>query len=261
MMEATSSSISLTSSGTRLDDEDARARRRWAMSLAIVLLLHAGPVVLAAWWLDPALVASAPQPSAVMIELAPLPTAPPAPPTEIPPGPKQEHVKPAKPAHPVEKVPLPQVRKAAVALPENPSPPQPRHPDEGRTPVRQTTTAPPTTAAAPAAAAALPASPVASMNAPSWQALLLGRLQQFKRYPADAQARNQQGVAYLRFTMDRKGRVLTFQLEKTSGYTLLDEEALALIQHAQPLPAPPPSVAGDPLELVVPIEFFLKDRP
>ncbi|WP_175687479.1 energy transducer TonB family protein [Burkholderia multivorans] len=258
MMDAASPSTALASSGMCLNNEDAHVRRHWAVSFVIVLLLHVVPVVVAAWWLRPVLIPPAPPPSTVMIELAPLPATPPTLPTETPPRPKQERAKPAKPARPVETPPLPRAAKAAVALPEHP-PLQPRQPDEDHTPVPQTT-APPTAAAPPAAAAAPAINSEASMSAPSWQALLLGRLQQFKRYPADSQARNQQGVAYLRFTMDRKGRVLTFRLEKSSGYTLLDDEALALVQRAQPLPEPPPSVVGNPLELVVPIEFSLKNR-
>lgn len=257
MMEAAAPCTALASSGQRLDDGDAHVRRRWTVSFAIILLLHAGPVVVAAWWLRPLPTPPVPPP-AVLIELAPPPATPPASPIETPPRPKQERAKPIRPAHPVETPPLPRATKAAVALPENPRP-QPHQSDEDRTPVPQTI-APPTAVAPPAAAAAPAVSSEASMSAPSWQALLLGRLQQFKRYPPDAQARNQQGVAYLRFTMDRKGRVLTFRLEKSSGYALLDEEALALIQRAQPLPVPPPAVPGDPLELVVPIEFFLKNR-
>lgn len=258
-MRDTLPSCVFASCGMRFDDESDSTRRRWGASFAIVLLLHAAPVALAVWWLDSMRTAPTPppQPPAIMIDLAPLPAASPVPPTEIPRVPKQERV---KPAHDARKPLLPPVRKADVALPENPSPPQPRHSDDDHTPVPQTT-APPTAAAAPTASAAAPtATANASMSATSWQALLLGRLQQFKRYPADAQARNQQGVAYLRFTMDRSGRVLAFRLEKSSSYTLLDEEALALIQRAEPLPALPPSIPGDPLELVVPIEFFLKDR-
>ncbi|HIC2068370.1 TPA: energy transducer TonB [Raoultella ornithinolytica] len=251
--------------GTSLEEEDAGARHRWTISLSIGLLLHAGLLALGVWWPDQTPTAS--PPSAIMIELAPLPASPPTPPTpstEIPPGPKQMHAEPVKPALPVEqpsveKLPLPHVRKAAVTLPKY-STAQPRHAEEDHKRVPQTT-APPAAAAPPAVTAApVATSTGASMSVPNWQALLLSRLQQFKRYPADAQTRNQQGVVYLRFTMDRKGKVLTFRLEKSSGYTLLDEEALALIQRAQPLPTPPPSVAGDPLELLVPIEFFLKNR-
>ncbi len=244
-------------------DEDARARKRWAICFAVVIALHAGPAVFAALWIPSADPRAAPPSSAIMIQLAPMPAAPPAPPTEIPPGPKQQRVEKPKPQQPVRKAkPKPKVepvRKAAVPLPTQQEPERPH--TETKPPVAQTT-APPSAVAppAPAAAPAVSAPAEAAMTAPNWQGLLLGRLEQFKRYPDEAQARRQQGVAYLRFVMDRNGKVLSFRIEKSSGYDLLDKEALALIQRAQPLPKPPASVPGDRLELVVPVEFFLNGR-
>jgi protein TonB len=122
---------------------------------------------------------------------------------------------------------------------------------------------PPNPVVVPSAAAPKPsvagfASSPALSNGLTWQGLLLARLQQAKRYPLSAQARRQQGVVLLQFTMDRDGKVLTAGIEKSSGYDLLDQEALALIQRVQPLPKPPAEVAGDPIALVVPIEFFIR---
>ena len=73
-----------------------------------------------------------------------------------------------------------------------------------------------------------------------------------------AQQRREQGVAYLRFTLNRAGMVLRFALERGSGHELLDQEALALIQRAQPLPAPPSEIGRETLELVVPLRFHLR---
>ena len=61
----------------------------------------------------------------------------------------------------------------------------------------------------------------------------------------------------VRFTMDRSGRILSSRVEQGSGRALLDREALAMLQRAQPLPAPPADVVGATLELVTPVEFFL----
>jgi protein TonB len=115
---------------------------------------------------------------------------------------------------------------------------------------------PPVTAA-PAISAPETAAPP-SHAALNWQGLLLARLEQAKHYPMAAQERRQQGVVLLHFTMDRDGQVLTADIRKSSGYDLLDQEALALIRRAQPLPKPPPDVIGDPIALAVPVEFFLK---
>jgi len=60
--------------------------------------------------------------------------------------------------------------------------------------------------------------------------------------------------------MDRDGRILSVRLERSSGFRALDEEALALPRRASPLPKPPEDVRGDPIELVVPVEFFMSGR-
>jgi len=83
-------------------------------------------------------------------------------------------------------------------------------------------------------------------------------IEKYKRYPRVAQEQRQQGVVYLRFAMDRHGRVTSSQINKSSGFELLDDEVLELIQRAQPLPAPPPEVPGDPISLVVPVAFLLR---
>jgi len=110
--------------------------------------------------------------------------------------------------------------------------------------------APPTIAAPPA--------PQASSNAPdTWQGHVLARLGKFRRYPTGARNRHEEGVPYIRFTMDRNGMVLSSTLERSSGFADLDREAVRLPKRAQPLPKPPPAVVGDTIELVVPVEFVI----
>ncbi len=85
-------------------------------------------------------------------------------------------------------------------------------------------------------------------------------MERFKIYPGQAQFRGQQGVASVRFVLDREGRVLSVKLDKSSGVASLDEEAVALVRRAQPFPKPPQAVAGDRVELAAPVEFSLKGR-
>ena len=59
----------------------------------------------------------------------------------------------------------------------------------------------------------------------------------------------------LAFTVDRKGNVVSSRVEKSSGSSALDDEALAMIKRAAPLPALPPEVADADLTLVLPIRF------
>ena len=86
-----------------------------------------------------------------------------------------------------------------------------------------------------------------------WQQSLVAHLARFKKYPAQGGAA--QGVVSLAFTLDRKGNVVSSRIEKSSGSTVLDDEALAMVKRAAPLPAPPPEVADADLTFVVPIRF------
>lgn len=176
-----------------------------------------------------------------VFDVAP-PAAPPEPPTEIPPGPEQVQKKESL-SDPRPKIEPPEIRIASespLTAPESVPDPSP--------PVKDT--------AAPEAKPVPPA-PQMSNARPTWEGAVLAALDKFKRYPRDASFRRQQGVPYIRFVMDREGRVLSSRLERSSGYRALDNEAVALPTRAAPLPPPPQDVPGDTIELVVPVEFFL----
>jgi TonB family protein len=65
-----------------------------------------------------------------------------------------------------------------------------------------------------------------------------------------------QGVATIRFRLDRQGHVLSSSIARSSGSKILDAEALATLARAEPLPAIPAD-RPDQIELLVPVEFFL----
>jgi protein TonB len=260
------------------EEGSLRTALYWSLCFLVIVAIHAG----AAWIAmhrQPADEPTSSPPAAVMIDLAPLPAAPPAPPSEIPPGPAQEAAQPPVPEEVVRPVlpfaPATPSPKIDVPLPPPPKPQPPtraahtvlREPPKvqpDNKPYAPETTALPAVQASPAPVVAAPApGPAmapASNAVPTWQGLLVARLEQFKRYPISAQFRHQQGVAYVRFTMNRYGKVLSAQIQKSSGFDALDDETLALIHRAEPLPPPPSSFPGDPLELVVPIQFFLAGR-
>jgi len=52
--------------------------------------------------------------------------------------------------------------------------------------------------------------------------------------------------------------VLARSISKSSGVAALDEEVLAMVQRAQPLPAFPPAMMQQSVNLVVPIRFSLR---
>lgn len=113
---------------------------------------------------------------------------------------------------------------------------------------------------APTAAAASTYSAQASDALAQWRARLLAHLGTHHRYPFRARRLREEGVVQLRFAVDRGGRVVRFAIADSSRHDLLDEEALAMIQRATPVPAPPPELAGDAIEVVVPVTFDLRRR-
>jgi protein TonB len=251
---------------------------RWVLCFLVIAALHIGGAWIALRAHAIAETPLPPVPPAVLIDLPPMPAAPRVPRNQTPPKPKQAAPKPQPPQRVAQPVlpaaPRAPAPKIAVPLPLRAAPNSPEHtviadrakpgPDKPPSP---TTAVPPADAAEPSApSAAAPtvttpplSAPAPSTNAvPTWQGLLLGRIAHFKRYPASAQARRQQGVVYLRFSMDRHGKVVAASIDRSSGFDALDAETLALIHRAEPLPPPPPDVSGDPIELVVPVEFFLK---
>lgn len=252
----------------------------WLTSLLLVLLAYGAPL---AWllWPDQAPGANSPPPAAMVVELAPAPIAPTSRP-DMPPGPEQAEATPPPKPEPQpepepEIPPAPPAVKPEVAVKpkpeptpeEQPAPKEPPLPDEPvETPLEEkpqsTASAPPDApqedveAAAPNQGVSVPA--VNANAIPSWQNSLILKLNEAKRYPTQARRYRQEGVAYLRFTMDREGNVLAKSIDQSAGYPLLDDETLELIERAQPLPKPPAEMQGEALEFVVPVEFFLNVR-
>ncbi len=181
-------------------------------------------------------------PALSVFNVAP-PASLPEPPRDTPPGPEQIETQSVQPTPD-----LPRINPPEVLLPTN-------HPQ----PI-----ALPTPPAAPAekstAPQVKPAPPALqqSDNKPTWEGQVLSALNKVKRYPRLAMVRRQQGAPYIRFVMNREGHVLSSRLERSSGSPDLDREAVALPKRASPLPKPPQDKPGEMLEVVVPVEFFLR---
>ena len=260
-------------------EEDRRAElARWGTATVVMLGAHAAvATALFLRWPEESAPAESP---AMVVELAPIAAAPSPRPLDVAPGPdmieSQAAAKPTAPEPPAPLEPLPQAE-AEVLLPSQPKehavvPPRDEEPPTERTdappapqerppaPITTATPSPQSEQLAKAAAApssgAVHAQPVVAPA--SWRDLVLAHLQHYKRYPGAAMARHEQGLVYLSFTMDRNGRVLSRHITRSSGVAALDQEVLALIDRAQPLPPFLPSMPQAQLNLVVPIEFSLR---
>jgi len=111
--------------------------------------------------------------------------------------------------------------------------------------------------AAPGEAAAGPAVSQGALVA-AYQAALSAHLERYRRYPPGARQRREQGVATVRFTVDRGGRVVALAIAGASGFAALDDEALATLRRAEPLPGIPAEVTAGELEFVVPLRFQMQ---
>jgi protein TonB len=238
------------------DRESQRAVFRWTACALVVVGVHVmGAVLLRAWQvpLAPPEVA----PASIIMDLEPAPAPVPAPQEAPPPEPPPEE-QPAK-AESAEPPPPPPAVVPEVVLPQvtpkaKPRPPKPvEHKRIERLPPQPAVTSP---AAAPPRPAPAPAVPADAMA--QFQHLLSAHLEREKRYPRSSQQHHEQGTVLLRFTMDRAGKVLAASIERGSGFAALDDEVLAMIRRAQPLPALPPEITAGQLELVVAIKFSLR---
>jgi len=231
---------------------------RWGACLAVVVALHALAILALVAVRAPIAPVEAP-PAAVLLDLAPVPQ---------PPAPRAAAPAPARAPEPLRETapPAPAIQPEVALPPPRPKPPprpverrvehriDPRPPElENSAPAAPT---PPIQA--PPAAEAPSAAPSPPRVSPSYEGILLGQLERNKRYPREARVRHQEGVAMLRFTLDRSGKLLAFRLEHSSGHAALDEEVLEMIQRAAPLPPFPPEMTQSTIELVVPLRFSLR---
>ena len=230
----------------RLDRADAA---RWIVCFAVVVAAH----VVAALTLLPSTQASDFEAGApvIMLELPEAPAAPSTPLSDLAPGPPEEQTDPTLPPQEETK---PIEQEAEVALP-TPEPPKPEPPVEQRE-----ATAAPSVEIPPSAAA--PPTPGAAVHTPAslirWQSALAARLQRFKRYPPAARTRGEQGTATVAFTIDHEGHLVRSQIVQSSGSSLLDQETLAMLARAQPMPKPPADTPDSALSFIVPVHFNIR---
>jgi TonB family protein len=76
--------------------------------------------------------------------------------------------------------------------------------------------------------------------------------------PDATRSRGEQGTATVAFTIDRDGRLVSSRIVQSSGSPLLDEETLAMLVRAQPMPKPPSTAPDSGLLIAVPVRFDIK---
>jgi protein TonB len=252
--------------------------RRWVGAGLLVLALHVGGATAALWqWPEPE--ADDEPEGAMLLELAPMAVAPPEEPEPLPIGPKSDEsvatppVEEVKEVKPEEELPeleeAPLVKEPEVAL-EKVKPVEEEEPEEEKKPqeevqaqtvASQAAAPPPIEAAAVGPKATAPhqgASRKPNQAEISWQKALHLHISRHKRYPTEARDRRVQGVVTVSFSIDGKGHVSNVRILKGSGSSLLDDEAIEILQRADPLPAPPEQSVETARNLSLPIQFNIR---
>jgi protein TonB len=271
---------------------DIAELRRWLLCAAVIVLAHAGLAGAMVTWHEadegrgPA--------AGVVIEFAPVPVAPATFQSELPSSPEQylfesapsvavespeekertdqiieaklqQKVEEKVETRPVEEPPLEASPAPNPEVMIEPPPPQEVQQEAPRPQLPSplaVATAPDVIAEETAAVPAAPRQGAPNRYdaevARSWHKKVSTLIESKKRYPASAQARGQQGVVKVAFSVDRQGRIVDTRLEGPSGVAALDEEALAVLRRAEPFPPPPAVVPGDRFTFIVPLRFIAK---
>jgi protein TonB len=261
---------------------------RWGASATAIAALHAALLALGLVWYT-----QHPPPGitmpAIMVDMAPVTSAPQSTPLERAPGPVMDQAD-ASPPEPAQQQVVeeqiaptpPQEKPEVVAPPEQtqPTPPKPEPepakivPDAKPVPVKPKvvrpeakkpndaapaprTTAPPRVERQAPAASANSAGASASAIA-AYNQRVRAHLMRFHEYPPGARAAGTRGVARLSFTLGKGGQVLASRLGGSSGHAALDAQAMAMVRRAQPFPPFPPEINQASMGFTIPVEFTIR---
>lgn len=195
--------------------------------------------------------------------------APPAPPAPAPPP----EVRKPEPPKPVAKAKPKRLAKPKAKAEAKPKPaPLPSPPVAAQEPVQQQPAPPaPPTAAAPAAPPAPPIVAVAPPAPPAavdpaaelarYRQQLVALAARHKRYPRIARDNGWTGDVLVRIEVAASGTVSSIKVRTSSGYEVLDAQALEMFGKAVPQVAVPPPLRGKPFTVDVRAVYNLTDRP
>jgi len=179
--------------------------------------------------------------------------------------PKPEIKKPKPPKPEVKKEPLPAPDKTPTTVPLSKPPvsviPKEEqvsetNPKSEANPTRVITKAADTPQETKTVNAPSPEKVTAATN--DYSSLLAAAIAKYKQYPKIAQMRGWQGLIIIELQLNPQGGVIYSQIKKSSGYDVLDQEALEMIKRASPFPQPPEALRNKNFTVLVPISFKLE---
>ena len=187
---------------------------------------------------------------------APAPPAPELEPAPAPPKPRSVPRRVEKKARPVAKrVPKPVPKRAqkfvpdAVTAPASVPAPAPPMPE------------PPASTAVVAAPAPVPAAPppdIGSLVA-QYRAAIIAQAKRYRRYPRFARDNGWQGKVDVRMAIGADGAIASLRVARSTGYAILDQQALEMVRSARPQAPIPDALRGKAFGIDVPVIFSLRD--
>jgi protein TonB len=79
-----------------------------------------------------------------------------------------------------------------------------------------------------------------------------------QHYPRVAAQRGWEGEVRLRLQVARKGNLVSVQLDRSSGFEVLDQHALAMLEQLASLPPLPEGLDASEIQVVVPVNYRLR---
>lgn len=87
---------------------------------------------------------------------------------------------------------------------------------------------------------------------------LFNAISKFKKYPTIAARRGWEGKVIVELSLDGNGKLKSKKIIQNSGYEVLDQQALEMVDKALPFPEPPEALRGSGFTIRVPIPFKLE---
>lgn len=191
------------------------------------------------------------------VELQP----PPPPPKPQPPKPEPEKPKPLPKKLPPPPKLQPVIQPKAETAPPPPVPEPPPAPVIAVAPKASeptpVVTVPPPPPVEPPPKPVVPPPDIDAARS-NYGSLLSREFAKHKQYPRMAQMRGWQGTARIELQIDASGNVTSSRIAESSGYEILDKQALEMVHKASPLPLPPEALRGRDFTIVVPVAFKLE---
>ena len=92
-----------------------------------------------------------------------------------------------------------------------------------------------------------------------YRLLLIGAAPRYKRYPRVARENNWEGLVALRMAFSASGRVASLSVTKTSGYDVLDQQAMEMFKSAAAAVPVPPLLRGKEFAFDLAVTYYFTE--